>query len=90
MFQWDGEKAATNLAKHGVSFDVAREVFRDPFAFESLDNRQDYGEERFNIIGVASGRLIFVVYTMRGDEIRIISARGAEPYESRRYHDTDS
>jgi uncharacterized DUF497 family protein len=86
-FQWDDRKAAENFAKHGVSFEAARDVFKDPFSIEQLDDRENYGEERFTIIGMASGRLLFVAYTMKGETIRIISARGAEPYEQRDYHE---
>ena len=89
-FEWDNDKATTNYAKHGVSFEVARGVFRDPFAIEQLDEREDYGEARFTLIGMAGGRLLFVAYTMRGDTIRIISARGAEPYEQRQYYDENA
>jgi len=89
-FEWDDEKATANSAKHGVSFEVARGVFRDPFAIEQLDEREDYVEERFTLIGMASGRLLFVAYTMRGDTVRIISARGAEPYEQRQYYDENA
>ena len=83
-------KAASNYAKHGVRFEAAREVFKDPFATEELDDREIYGEERFILIGMADGRLLVVVYTMRGETIRIISARGAEPYERRQYHEQNS
>jgi len=86
-FEWDDRKAAANYAKHGVSFDAARDVFKDPFAIERLDDRADYGEERYAIIGMVDERLLFVVYTMRGEVIRIISARGAEPIEQREYHE---
>ena len=86
-FQWDDDKAASNYAKHGVKFEAARDVFKDPFALERTDNRKDYGEERFILIGMASGRLLAVVYTMRGETVRIKSARGAEPYEQRQYHE---
>jgi uncharacterized protein len=89
-FQWDGRKAAENDAKHGVSFEAARDVFKDPFAIEQSDDRDDYGEERFTIIGMARGRLLFVAYTMRGETIRIISARGAEPHEQRDYHEQNT
>jgi len=65
-FEWDNRKAAANFAKHGVSFDKAREVFNDPFAVDRLDDRADYGEQRFVIIGMVDGRLLFVSYTMRG------------------------
>jgi uncharacterized DUF497 family protein len=87
IFEWDEIKAAKNYALHGVSFEAARDVFKDPFAIEWLDAREHYGEDRFVIIGMAAGRLLYVAYTMRGDMIRIISARGAEPYERRRYHE---
>jgi uncharacterized protein len=86
-FQWDDRKAAYNYAKHGVRFETARDVFKDPFAVEWVDDREDYGEERFATIGMVDNRLLFVVYAMRGECIRIISARGAEPYEQRQYHE---
>lgn len=86
-FEWDERKAADNYARHGVSFTAARDVFKDPVAIEQLDDREDYGEDRFIIIGMVDGRLLSVAYTMRGETIRIISARGAEPNEQRRYHE---
>jgi uncharacterized DUF497 family protein len=86
-FEWDAAKAAANFAAHGVSFEAAKRVFDDPFAIERLDVRRNYGEERFNIIGMVEGRVLFVAYTMRGDKVRIISARGAEPYERRQCHE---
>jgi uncharacterized protein len=86
-FEWGERKAAGNYARHGVSFAAARDVFKDPFAIEQLDDREDYGEDRLIIIGVVEGRLLSVAYTMRGETIRIISARGAEPHEQRRYHE---
>jgi uncharacterized DUF497 family protein len=86
-FQWDDKKAASNYAKHGVRFEAARHVFEDPFAIELVDDRHDYGEDRFVLIGTASGRLLTVVYALRDDMIRIISARGAEPFEHRAYHE---
>jgi len=89
-FEWDEIKAAKNYAAHGVSFEAARDAFKDPFAIEWLDKREPYGEDRFVIIGMADDRLLYVAYTMRGDVIRIISARGAEPYEKRQYHEENS
>lgn len=89
-FQWDDRKAADNDLKHGVGFEMARGAFSDPFALEWLDDRRDYGEERYCLIGMSEGRLLFVVYTPRGDTIRIISARGAEPHERRKYHEHDA
>jgi uncharacterized protein len=59
-----------------VSFELATTVFKDPFAIERLGDREDYGEERFVIIGMAEGQvLLFVAYTEREKRIRIISAR---------------
>ena len=89
-FQWDNAKAVQNFAKHGVSFDAAKQVFKDPFAVEYFDNREDYGEERFIIIGLVETRLVFVAYTMRDEIIRIISARAAESFEKREYHEQNT
>ena len=86
-FEWEQAKAAQNYADHGVSFEVAKQVFRDPFATERLDDREDYGEGRYCIIGMVDGRVLCVIYTLRNGTIRIISARGAEPHERRRYHE---
>jgi len=86
-FAWDDDKAALNWRVHGVTFEMAREVFRDPLAIEWQDLAQDPNEERYGAIGMVEGRLLFVGYTMRGDKIRIISARKAGPYERRRYHE---
>lgn len=86
-FEWDDVKAVQNELAHHVSFETATLVFRDPFAVEWLDDRDDYGEDRWCLLGMVDGRLLYVAYTMRGDTIRIISARGAEPYEKRRYHE---
>ncbi|MBV9590070.1 MAG: BrnT family toxin [Hyphomicrobiales bacterium] len=89
-FEWDYRKPTTNFAKHGVSFDAARGVFKDPFAVEWLDASEDYGEERLVIIGSVENRLITVAFTMRARAIRIISARLAERYERRRYYEENS
>jgi uncharacterized DUF497 family protein len=83
--EWNKTKAKLNYAKHGVSFDLAKEVFDDPFAVEFLDDRQDYGEQRFTIIGVVEGRFLSVTYTERKDAIRIISARTATKNEREAY-----
>jgi hypothetical protein len=87
VFEWDDAKSAANYADHGVTFEAARAVFHDPFALDWFDDREDYGEDRYATVGVVEGRLLFVAYTMRGERVRIISARGAEPLERRRYHE---
>lgn len=86
-FDWDLPKAASNLHDHSVTFEQAKGVFRDPFAIEFEDDREDYGESRYVIIGMTEGRLLVVVYTMREDKTRLISARKAEPHERRFYHE---
>lgn len=89
-FEWDAEKAAANLDKHNVSFEQAIGAFRDPFALEFVDDRADYGEDRYVLIGMTDERILTVVHTMRDDRIRIISARRAEPHERKRYHEENS
>jgi uncharacterized DUF497 family protein len=89
-FEWDEAKAADNYRNHGVTFDLAKSVFADPFAIDRVDDREDYGEDRFIILGMVDGRLLFVAYTIRNDTIRIISARGAEPHEKRKYHEDNA
>jgi hypothetical protein len=86
-FEWDDAKAASNLAKHKVSFEAARQAFRDVFAVEREDTTERHDELRFTLLGMVDGRILFVAYTMRGDRIRIISAREAQPYERRLYHE---
>jgi hypothetical protein len=89
-FEWDEAKAAANYARHSVSFETAIRAFDDAFAVERLDDRADYGEDRYSILGMVDGRLLYVAYTVREDVIRIISARGAEPYEKRQYHEDNT
>ncbi len=85
-FEWHEAKAEANFRSHGVSFDLAKTVFKDPFAIEFLDDRDDHDEERFVIIGMADGEiLLFVAYTEREERIRIISARRATQYEQDDY-----
>ena len=84
-FEWDAAKAAENFAKHGVSFDTAARVFSDPFGVERLDDREDYGEERFILIGTVAEVVLTVVYTERNGRIRIISARRATRHEQDDY-----
>ena len=86
-FEWDDQKAADNYAKHGVDFEAARDAFKDPFGIERVDDREDYGEVRYALVAMVETRLLFVVYTLRGDSIRIVSARGAEPNERRQYRE---
>ena len=85
-FEWHDAKAAINLQVHGVSFELAQTVFKDAFAIERLDDREDYGEDRFVIIGMAEGHIVlFVAYSEREGRIRIISARRAMQHEQDDY-----
>ena len=84
MFEWDKSKARQNESKHGVSFADTFAVFEDPSAL-TLDQLVS-GEERQVTIGMdAFGRILVVVYTWRGDNIRIISVRKAVRSEVRQY-----
>lgn len=85
-FEWDDDKAATNLARHGVPFALARLVFDDPHMMERIEDSMDYGEDRLLTVGEIQDRLVAVVWTLRGNRIRIISARPATPQERRSYH----
>ncbi len=90
-FEWHDAKAEANLQAHGVSFDLAKTVFQDPFAVERLDDREDYGEERLVIVGTAQGNVVlFVAYTEREDRIRLISARRATPHEQDDYFEQNA
>ena len=81
-FEWDDEKAASNICDHdGVTFEQAAMVFSDAFAVEWIDEREDYGEERSVLLGMTGSQLLYVAYTERGTNIRIISARRATRHE---------
>ena len=85
-FEWDENKNQTNIRRRGIDFNDAVRIFLDAYYIEEEDERQDYGEQRFNVIGQVNGRILFVTYTYRGEKIRIISARRAEPDERRKYY----
>lgn len=86
-FQWDDAKAAANVAKHGITFEMACLAFEDPLILEWLDSSQAADELRFACLAMVEQRVLAIAYTMRGDAIRIISARRAEAFERRRYAD---
>ena len=88
-FEGDDNKAASNLRKHGISFQTAARVFTDPFLLKEQD-RIENGEYRWQTIGYADGHLLLLVaHTVinedGGEVIRIISARKTEPKERKRY-----
>lgn len=84
-FEWDDQKAAQNLQKHGIDFVDAARVFLDPFMIEMVDDTLDYGEERFIAIGTVDGRVLYVVYVFTELGVRLISARKATRAERTRY-----
>lgn len=86
--EWDAGKAEENLAKHGVSFEDGATVFDDPWAITVPDVAHSEDEERHITVGrAAAGPVLTVVYTMRGDTIRITSAREATRREQRQYEE---
>ena len=84
-FEWDDEKARTNIRDHGIAFDDACLAFDDPFLDEDLDLREDYGEERVIATGLVDAIVLVVVYCVRGARLRIISARRASKREQQDY-----
>ena len=87
-FEWDRAKAAENLVKHGVSFEEAATVFRDPLSATGLDPDHSFDEERLITFGVSTrGRLLVVAHTERGDIMRLVSAREATRNERQIYEE---
>lgn len=84
QFEWDERKARINLAKHGVSFETAKRVFKDWNMLEVMQD--DEGEERWKAIGRVNQKIYVVVYTERGAKLRIISAREATKNEQKAYY----
>ena len=88
-FEWDGDKATSNLAKHGVSFELAREVWNDPLHV-ILPDRVEGQEQRWHAVGMVGAVVVLVVAHSHPepdneDRIRIISARKATSHERKRY-----
>jgi len=88
-FQWDPNKAAANLEKHGLAFDEASTAFADPLSRTIADPAHSADEERYLLLGLTySGRLVVVSFAERDEAIRLISARFASRRERRDYeHD---
>lgn len=84
-FEWDEEKNATNIRKHNIDFVDVPTIFNGPLVVE-LDERDEYGEERWIGIGFLKNIVVVVVLVeRRQDTVRIISARKANKYERKRY-----
>lgn len=87
-FEWNPDKAALNLEKHGIFFQEAATVFNDPLSVTFPDPDHSIGESRYIIIGVCRfGQLLVVAHTERGERVRIISARKATRQEKRFYEE---
>lgn len=91
LFEWDEEKASSNLQKHGVSFEEARSVFFDEFAIQYFDrSNSQLEEDRFLMLGMSNeARVLLVCHCERqnGNVIRVISARKATKSEQKFYGD---
>lgn len=87
-FEWDSDKNATNIRKHGVDFSLASRIF-EGFVLTELDETFDYGEVREISIGAVQAIVVLtVIHTDRGERLRIISARKATPSERANYEAT--
>ena len=85
LFEWDEQKRGTNLNKHGIDFADATRVFDGP-TLERRDDRRDYGETRVIVLGEIEGIVLSVIYAIRGEAIRLISARRANRDEREAYN----
>jgi len=87
-FEWDPQKAAANLQKHGVSFQEAATVFGDPFSTTFPDPDHSADEDRYLTVGMSENqRILVIAHTESNDIVRIISARPASRRERRWYED---
>ncbi len=84
VYVWDEEKRQTNIAKHGIDFLIAEE-FDWETAIETIDDRYDYGEERCVALGFIKNLVCVLIYTLRSENIRIISLRKATKQEKEYY-----
>ena len=84
--EWDSTKDRANQGKHGSSLEHAQAVFDDPDRIEFFDDR-DYGEERWVAIEAVGRTIMFVIYAMRGGDIRLISARKADRDDEADYYE---
>lgn len=86
-FEWDKAKSERCRRERGFSFADMLPAFSDPERLVEPDSRYEYGEERLCLYGKIEGRLFVIVYTVRDETIRIISARKANKREQKRYGD---
>jgi uncharacterized protein len=87
-FDWDENKAASNLSRHGVSFEEAKTVFDDPLYVDFYDPDHSGDEDRYLIVGESNrGRLLITSYTERKESVRLISAREVTQTERKVYEE---
>jgi hypothetical protein len=87
-FEWDPAKSDECFTERGFDFAYVLQVFLDGDRLIHKDTRWDYGEDRYQLMGIIDGRVFFVVYTIRGGVIRIISARKANQREVHDYENS--
>jgi uncharacterized DUF497 family protein len=87
-FEWDLEKSNRCYLERGFDFAYAARAFFDPDRIVIKDNRYDYGEPRYQMIGKIQERVFVVIFTPRSNAIRIISARKANQREVKQYENT--
>jgi len=87
LFEWDENKNRKNKIKHGISFQQASGVFKDPDKKTYQDERFDYGEDRFVTIGQTLNALVTAVHTPRKERTRLISARFSNSKERKIYNE---
>ncbi len=84
QFEWDAKKNKANVAKHDLSFEDASRAFSGPM-LSRVDDRREYGEERWIALGRIEDIAVVIAYTIRFDKVRIISARKANRNETKAY-----
>ena len=85
IIEWDDDKAAINYKKHGIHFEDAALVFLDENLIDDYDELHSDDEDRIQVIGMV-GKVLVVIYTERGEKLRIISARNATKHERMKYY----
>lgn len=88
-FEWDYDKSDACFTERGFDFAYVLQAFMDAERLIHKDSRWDYGEDRYQLLGAIDGRVFFVVYTIRGSVLRIISARKANQREVNDYENSE-
>lgn len=87
IFEWDEDKRKSNFAERGIDFADAADVLADPNMSLYLDERADYGEERFNAYGLSKGRKMRVCFTIRDYKVRVITMFKVHNKEWSKYYE---